>query len=665
MVNGISIIILNYNGYDLISRLLKSLFPLSNNSSFKTEIIVIDDNSSHNDTQLIHKNFPFCKIIKTLTNNGFVKNCNKAARYAMYELLLFLNNDMELIHIDIEEIIKAITRPDVFAISPQILRPYEEFKNETVSLFIFKNGKVESENVGLHSKYIEFVNFCSIGWACGGCMFVLKSRFDELGGFDEIFAPIYVEDNDICYRAWKLGYKNLYLSGTVFYHYANSTMNKLMDNKRLVHLVTRNRFLFFWKNISDPLWLLRHIFYIIIVFFKFDKPTIRAFFGALKRIHKIKFSKRKMPFTDKYIQKEYNYFTLIDKLPVHIKKHYNLINPSQDIILKIINFLPSFLKKSITEAFENKLGWCFKPPRKLTICPSTICNYKCALCPAGYDNGEQRTKQFLKMSVLKKIMEEIGDNLESIDFYNWGEPFLNPDLPEMLRYIKICSPKIHLIVSTNASVVSEDMTKKILTSGLDELWFSIDGADPESYSKYRINGNFTTAYNNMLNFVQLKKVLKSDTHLQWRYHVNRYNEHLIDKAKKMADNIGIEIFFGIIRTQMGSELVEPIEKAIDRYGSWIPVNENYSGYDLNNKKRKWKTNCDRIFWESVINSNGSVSPCCCVWEEKFDYGNIIKEPFMKIWNNKKFRLSRLALKGKNIQNDLICVKCKSLGYRHM
>ncbi|HON56241.1 MAG TPA: glycosyltransferase, partial [bacterium] len=557
-MNGLSVIILNYNGYKLIERLLNSLLKHLKNIEDDYEILIIDDNSSNDDVSKIHRNFPNCRIVSVFENNGFVKNSNRAARLAKFDKLLFLNNDMELIKFDWQSIKEKIIKPEVFAVSPKILRPYFNYRNETVTVFLFDNGFMQSENVNLHFDEDLFDKEMNIGWVCGGCMFVEKKKFLDIGGFDENFAPIYVEDVDISYRAYLQGMVCLYLPNTIFYHYANSTMKNLLAMERLEFLTIRNKFLLFWKNIRTLRFWFWHLFFIFKIFITFDYLKVKAFVEALKKLPNLKFTKIKNNITDDYISKIINADILLEMLPLNIKKIYKLKPRAKWKLYDCYLSLPDELKIIIKKYLEEYLGYCLTPPKKLTICPGSICNFECPLCPVGMkDNG--RPKKLLDFKLLKKIIDELADTLEAIDLYNWGEPFLNPDLPEMIRYIKFANPKIHIVVSTNGSINNEEFLEKIITSGLDELWFSIDGADQQSLEIYRRKSNFSNVLKTLKICCELKKKFNSKINLQWRFHIMRHNEHLIDKARAMAESLGVEFFAAIIRTHMGKELIELIE----------------------------------------------------------------------------------------------------------
>ena len=91
-------------------------------------------------------------------------------------------------------------------------------------------------------------------------------------------------------------------------------------------------------------------------------------------------------------------------------------------------------------------------------------------------------------------MDEAGPSLVRIDFFNYGEAFLHKRAVEMCEYIKANFPHIYLYTSTNGLALSEAQARRLVHSGIDEVTFSIDGATPESYVKYRQRGKFDVAH---------------------------------------------------------------------------------------------------------------------------------------------------------------------------
>ena len=296
-------------------------------------------------------------------------------------------------------------------------------------------------------------------------------------------------------------------------------------------------------------------------------------------------------------------------------------------------------------------------PYWLTIDPTNFCTLKCPFCPTGQARGS-RTKGMLSFENFKKIMDELGPYLLHIDFCNWGEPLLNKEIYEMIKYVK--QYNVDTKVDSNFNCFSEKDAEDMVLSGLDKLIVSIDGATQETYSRYRIGGDFNKVINNLKILIKKKKELaKFNPYICWQFLVFRHNEHEIEEVKKIGRDLGIDNV-GITKAFIGNK-------------DWIPLNDEYSHYRREEIKDDYTSehfkSPEKKFcnwpWEAIVlNPNGSVSPCCSVEDEKGDFGNISRQSFMEIWNNETYRVARRYIKDtKVIQSRYsnVCIDCQHLG----
>ena len=79
-----------------------------------------------------------------------------------------------------------------------------------------------------------------------------QRKFLELGGFDPLLHPFYVEDADISYMAWKRGWKVLYAPGSMVYHEHRGTIGKRFSSHYISRILRKNQILVVWKNIHEP-----------------------------------------------------------------------------------------------------------------------------------------------------------------------------------------------------------------------------------------------------------------------------------------------------------------------------------------------------------------------------------------------------------------------------
>ena len=181
-------------------------------------------------------------------------------------------------------------------------------------------------------------------------------------------------------------------------------------------------------------------------------------------------------------------------------------------------------------------------------------------------------------------MDECGPYLYDLYLYNWGEPLLNKEIFNMVKYSKRFN--IRVIISTNLKYFNDKICSELLESGLDELIVSLDGASQASVSKYQTGNNFNEVIDNLKSLVDRKKKLKVNTlKITWRFLVNSYNEGEIRQAKILSQQIGLDkIGFNKFRCDMGSELLFSSEEQFLNVKDWLPVNESFSGYNYSKKE---------------------------------------------------------------------------------
>ena len=211
----VSIIIVNYNGLELLKKCLMSLSKIQFTNY---EIILVDNNSSDNSVNYITKNFPQIILIKLDENKGFAEPNNIASKIAKGKYLLFLNNDTIVTENFLTELLNVIKNNEKVAICQSLLlKPGGEI--DSCGDFIDPLGVVYS------SKTIPKTEQ-EISSAKGACMLIRKVIFDELNGFDEKFFVSF-EDVDICWRAWILGYRVLVIPTSTVFHSGGSTIKKI------------------------------------------------------------------------------------------------------------------------------------------------------------------------------------------------------------------------------------------------------------------------------------------------------------------------------------------------------------------------------------------------------------------------------------------------------
>src|SRR6478752_8525375 len=147
-------------------------------------------------------------------------------------------------------------------------------------------------------------------------------------------------------------------------------------------------------------------------------------------------------------------------------------------------------------------------PISISFEPTTSCNLRCPECPSGL-RAFTRPTGMLQKNFFKETIDQLHKQLLYLVFYFQGEPYLNPDFLDMVRYAS--SKKIYTATSTNAHYLNDKNARRTVESGLDRLIISIDGTTQQTYQQYRVGGNLQKVLEGARNIVKWKKELKSKT----------------------------------------------------------------------------------------------------------------------------------------------------------
>lgn len=285
----------------------------------------------------------------------------------------------------------------------------------------------------------------------------------------------------------------------------------------------------------------------------------------------------------------------------------------------------------------------------ISIEPTTACNLKCPQCPSGLRQFTRATGN-LKPDVNKNILDNLGKQLQYINYYFQGEPFIHPNF---LEFVKDATDKnIYVVTSTNAHFVSEKTANEIIDSGLNEIIISIDGTTQETYEQYRVEGELEKVLEGTKNIIGAKAKRKSNLPIvTFQFLVVKHNEHQIEEVKKIAADLGVD------RINFKTVQVYDFETSNDL----IPENEKYSRYKKNASgkfelKNKFKNSCWRMWSSCVFTWDGKIVPCCFDKDAQHQMGDLSVNNFKQIWRADIYSDFRKKIL-KNRQEIDICKNC--------
>ncbi|PIR73288.1 MAG: hypothetical protein COU40_03480 [Candidatus Moranbacteria bacterium CG10_big_fil_rev_8_21_14_0_10_35_21] len=232
------IVILNYNGKEVIKKCLASVFKI-NYPNF--EVVLVDNNSTDGSFEVAKINFSKASFIKNEENLGFSSGINIGIKFSlerMAEYVFILNNDTEVDTEFLGHLVKVFRKDEKIGITSPVI-----FETQTKEVW-FSGGSIKwSRMKNKHSQSIKVQDYYESGFISGCAMLIKKEVFKKIGLFDEDFF-LYWEDADFSLRAKKEGFKNVVVSDSWVYHSEQSRK----QNKRKIYWLVISGLVFFKKN---------------------------------------------------------------------------------------------------------------------------------------------------------------------------------------------------------------------------------------------------------------------------------------------------------------------------------------------------------------------------------------------------------------------------------
>lgn len=272
-------------------------------------------------------------------------------------------------------------------------------------------------------------------------------------------------------------------------------------------------------------------------------------------------------------------------------------------------------------------GW----PLTLTIESTAKCNLFCPMCLRERVYFPPRN---MELEVFQKIIDEGRDYLEFAVPYGAGEPLLNPQIFDMIAY---CARRgIPTGISTNATVLSESYSRRLIESGLNYITFAFDSTRPEVYEAYRKGASFEKVRENIIRFLRIKKEMRSRIFCIIQMVVLKDNQ---DEGRALM----------CMWKSEGVDAVRIKKDEVHNEGSAIP------GDHIARPPRRHPC---YVLWRGplYIHYDGTVFPCCYTLPEGA-IGNIKRNTLKEIWNSPRMASMREA----HVRGDLsaysACMNC--------
>lgn len=244
----VSIVIPVYNQFNYTYLCLRSIVEYSSNVPY--EIILADDGSTDR-TQTIAEIVRGLRIVRNQQNLRFLKNCNHAAKEAKGKYILFLNNDTQVQPDWLTSLVELIEQDEKIGMVGSKL-VYPDGSLQEAGGIVWKDGSAWNFGRGKNPLSPEFNYVKETDYISGAAIMIRRALWEEIGGFDEQFAPAYFEDTDLAFGVRKHGYKVMYQPASVVVHFEGvSNGTDTASGQKSYQLVNQKKFTEKWKDVLE------------------------------------------------------------------------------------------------------------------------------------------------------------------------------------------------------------------------------------------------------------------------------------------------------------------------------------------------------------------------------------------------------------------------------
>jgi radical SAM protein with 4Fe4S-binding SPASM domain len=292
-------------------------------------------------------------------------------------------------------------------------------------------------------------------------------------------------------------------------------------------------------------------------------------------------------------------------------------------------------------------------PHILHVGVTTFCNLSCPACPTG-TGALGRPRQHLDFDIYRRAIDELGEVLMLVPFWDWGEPLLHPRLAEMVEYAGRSG--IMTVISTNGSLAAKERIESLVAAAPNVVIVCVDGADQETYERYRVGGRLNKVLETARSLVEIRDRMHSPYPVvEFRTLATRDTERQLPELLGMAENCGADLFsvkslrpYNYRGANIDSEFV-PLARELSRY--------TYADQPAPEQRLALAgpLTCAKPHRSPTLNSDGDLVFCSYAvhpWER---LGNIRDNGFRRVWKSTPARENRLRFSAMGGSES--CVEC--------
>jgi Iron-sulfur cluster-binding domain/Radical SAM superfamily len=279
-------------------------------------------------------------------------------------------------------------------------------------------------------------------------------------------------------------------------------------------------------------------------------------------------------------------------------------------------------------------------PPYLKVETTPLCQMACPGCGHGTREIKKelsRGKVQLRLEEFKAIIDPIFRAVLGVSLSFRGEPLLGRDLIPIIEYAH--SRNVAVSFPGNLSVrLSDEHVTRLVRSGVDTIYVSLDGASEETYRQYRVGGHFRRVLGNVEAIARAKaRLQRSRPRLVWKFVVFEHNRHEIPVVQKQYRRLGFDSF----------ELVDDENNAA----------ANGARHRHNAELVAGRKGCWWAWHTTTVRADGAIAPCCKS-NKDFGLGDVRIEALSDIWRGAPYAKLRQGFKSMRASElHPICAQC--------
>lgn len=288
-------------------------------------------------------------------------------------------------------------------------------------------------------------------------------------------------------------------------------------------------------------------------------------------------------------------------------------------------------------------------PYLIQMFPVYGCNFRCGYCLHALDrrqHGFISDVPLMDMGLYRKCIDDMrrfGKRLKMLRFAAIGEPLLHPDIAEMVSYAKRADIAQSVDIVTNGSLLTHELSDKLIDAGLDRLRISVEGLSTEDYAAH------AHADIDFDRFVE---------QIQYFYEHNHHTHIYIKIIDYMVqDPQARERFFEMFQPICHSIAIEHLTPTIEeidyeKLSDGMETDKPQNGETLLDAQV-----CPQGFYMMQINPDGKVVPCCSM-KYPAVLGDVKQQSVPEIWRGEAFNRFRVQMLQSRGQAGSVCRDCK-------